>query len=209
MKLWIMIFSVALFAGGTCLGVALQPKLAPPAAAARPPEPSWGDYRYREQFSVQRFAEELDLTAEQDHQLDLILDETRRDLEAYGRAMRSAHERSREKVTGILSEEQKKKLEALMAQERERRSKGELDRKVESYRKILALNEEQARALAAAFSASRGKKRDFFSDRRPGGDYRAFSKTVREEQNQDVKKALTPEQYARYLDLQELQDHHH
>jgi len=208
MKLWIMIFSAALFAGGTCLGVALQPKLAPPVPA-KPAEPSWGDSRYREQFSVQRFAEELDLTAEQDHQLDLILDETRRDLEAYGRAMRSAHERSREKVMGILSGEQKKKLETLMAQEREKRSKGDAERKVESYRKLLGLNEEQSRALTAAFAAGRAKKRDFFAERKPGVDYRGFSRTVREEQNQEIRKALTPDQYARYQELQELQDHHH
>ena len=30
MKIWILIFSAALFVGGTCLGVALQPKIAPP-----------------------------------------------------------------------------------------------------------------------------------------------------------------------------------
>jgi hypothetical protein len=35
MKIWILIFSAALFVGGTCLGVVVQPRIAAPA----PPPP--------------------------------------------------------------------------------------------------------------------------------------------------------------------------
>ena len=67
MKIWILIFSAALFAGGTCLGVALQPKIAPPVppAAKTVPEMPWESHR-SPQFSVTRFREELKLSDEQD-----------------------------------------------------------------------------------------------------------------------------------------------
>ena len=46
MKLWILIFSAALFAGGTCLGVALHPRIALPKPAEAPSAPALND-QYR------------------------------------------------------------------------------------------------------------------------------------------------------------------
>ncbi len=70
MKIWILIFSAALFAGGTCLGVALQPKLKQPepVVAVVPPTPMPPPDRHRHEFSVHRFASDLELTAEQDRE---------------------------------------------------------------------------------------------------------------------------------------------
>ncbi|HXG61918.1 MAG TPA: hypothetical protein VNO22_11115 [Planctomycetota bacterium] len=207
MKLWIFVFSAALFAGGTCLGVALRPKLARGGAAPSGEPEGW--HRYSEQFSVQRFAEELDLTEEQDRQLDLILGETRRDIEAYGRAMRDAHQRSRDRVLAILTPEQKEKLERLMAEERERRSRADAERRVAALRQLLELSEEQARAVEAAFAAGRARKREFFEVRKTGGDpgqVRVFFRSLREEQNRDIEKVLTPEQYRKYLEIQRYHD---
>src|SRR6185436_6964997 len=92
MKFWILIFSAALFAGGTCLGVALQPKIAPAQPAVKidpPPVAQPVVDRHRPEFSIHRFASELELTAEQDRELDAILSETHEEMQALGRATRS------------------------------------------------------------------------------------------------------------------------
>src|SRR5258706_15446100 len=102
MKIWILIFSTALFVGGTCLGVALQPKLVPTAKAetkpdSAPPPPSWGQH-HNPQFSVHRFASELDLSGEQDRELDLILSEGQEETQALGRAMKSSQDKTRDRI---------------------------------------------------------------------------------------------------------------
>ena len=109
MRTWIAIFSIALFAGGTCLGVALQPKIKPappPPKVAEPPTP-----RYFNRLSVHGFESELGLSSEQNEQLNQILGDTQIILEEKGRDIRAAHERSRARVMEILTDEQKKKLD--------------------------------------------------------------------------------------------------
>ena len=124
MKIWILIFSAALFAGGTCLGVALQPKIAAPAPVAPKavPEMPWESHR-SPQFSVTRFREELKLSDEQDRELDAILSESQEEMQALGRAMRSAQDKSRENLVKILtlSDEQVDKLRSVLAEGRSRR----------------------------------------------------------------------------------------
>src|SRR3954468_23315716 len=66
MKIWILIFSAALFVGGTCLGVALPPRRAPvPPAAPPAPQPTWTRPSGYPSFSVSRFTAELHLSDEQ------------------------------------------------------------------------------------------------------------------------------------------------
>ena len=206
MKIWIMIFSAALFAGGTCLGVALQPKLKPQAPAAKP-APEASAPRYGDRLSVHRFASELGLSEEQDYQLDQILGENQRDLEAYGRSIRSSHDRCRERVMGILSEDQKKKLDELVAAERQSRAERDTERSVKTYTKLLELSPEQASGFRNALLEARNKKHDYYTQRKSGDHEqgRAFSRTVREEQTKAIEKALTPEQFKRYVDLSELE----
>jgi Spy/CpxP family protein refolding chaperone len=207
MKFWILIFSAALFVGGTCLGVALQPKLAPPQPlktidpppAAPPPAPD----RHRPEFSIHRFASELELTAEQDRELDAILSDTHGDMEALGRAMRSAQEKSRERIVAILTPEQKSKLDSLMAAERTKRSDAELDRTVIAYTKILKLNETQAKDFRAVLVDGRDQRRKSY--KQPGFDWRTGRKEAREAQNASLRKALTEEQFNRYLEIAELE----
>jgi len=204
MRIWILIFSAALFAGGTCLGVALQPKLAPPPPPVKmePPTPAPSSDRHRSEFSVHRFASALDLTGEQDQKLDEILGDTHEEMQALGRAMRSAQERSRERIVEILSPEQKKKLDELMAAERKKRSEEELDRTVASYKKILALSEEQATKFHGVLSEGRKQRREGY---KPGSDWRQTRKESRDKQNKEVEKVLSPEQYKQYINVSELE----
>jgi len=207
MKIWILIFSAALFVGGTCLGVALQPKIAPPQPIVKidppaPAPPAATPDRHRPEFSIHRFASELDLTAEQDRELDAILSDTHEEMQALGRAMRSAQDKSRERIMSSLSEEQKKKLDALMTAERAKRSDAELDRSVATYTRILKLNEEQAKAFRAVLVDGRDQRRKSY---KPGGDWRQGRKESREQQNKALEKALSTEQYQRYLEVSELE----
>jgi Spy/CpxP family protein refolding chaperone len=203
MKIWILIFSAALFVGGTCLGVALQPRIAPvPKAEVKiepAPQPSWG--RHDRGFSVHRFASELDLSAEQDRELDAILSDSQEEMQALGRAMRAAQDKSRERILDILTPEQRSRLDALMASERQKRSDAELDRSVASYAKILSLNEEQSKGFRAVLAEGRARRREM----KPGGDYHQVRKDAREEQNKALEKRLNPEQFKRYLDVSELE----
>lgn len=202
MKIWVMIFSAALFAGGTCLGVALHPKL------AKKPEHRGGPSGDRDfgppgrEFSVTRFASELGLSEEQDAQLETILGETQRDVDAYGRAMRSAHERSREKVLEILTADQKKKLDELMESERRRRGDASHKRAVDGYTKLLALTPEQSKAFSDALTESRAKRHEGKERRWDRSAWRE----IRDAQNAKLKSVFTPEQYERYLDIQSLTD---
>ena len=204
MKIWILIFSAALFAGGTCLGVALQPKLAPPPTPVKiePPTPAPSSDRHRSDFSVHRFTSALDLSGEQDQKLDEILGDTHEEMQALGRAMRSAQERSRERIVEILSPEQKKKLDELMAAERKKRSEDELDRTVATYKKILALSDEQAVKFHAVLTEGRKQRREGY---KPGGDWRQARKESRDRQNKEVEKVLSPDQFKQYINVSELE----
>jgi Spy/CpxP family protein refolding chaperone len=197
MKVWVMIFSAALFAGGTCLGVALHPKLAPKPPETKPA----GDRDFGppgREFSVTRFATELGLSEEQDAELDRILGETQRDVDAYGRAMRSAHEHSRERVLEILTPEQKTKLDGLMEAERKRRRDAEHKRAVDGYTKVLGLSAEQSKALSDAMTDARSKRHDL-----KRWDRSAW-REIRDAQNAKLKTVFTPEQFERYVDIQAL-----
>lgn len=206
MKIWILIFSAALFVGGTCLGVALQPKIAPPQPIVKidpPPvaQPVVDRHRVHD-FSVQRFAEDLQLTDEQNRELDAILSDSHDEMQALGRAMRSAQDKSRERIMKSLTEEQKKRLEELMAAERSKRSDAELDRTVATYARILKLNEDQAKGFRTVMVDGREQRRKGY---KPGSDWRAVRKDAREQQNKALEKALTPDQYQRYLEVSELE----
>ena len=204
MKIWILIFSTALFVGGTCLGVALQPRIVPVAKAETkidpaPPPPMWGQHHNRE-ISVHRFASELDLSGEQDRELDLILGDSQEEMQALGRAMKSSQDKTRERIVSLLTPEQKTKLDALMAAERQKRSDSEINRSVAAYTRVLGLDETQAQALKASMIDARSKRRDF----KRGDDWMQVRKSVREEQNKALEKAFTPQQYQRYLEVSEL-----
>ncbi len=205
MKLWILIFSAALFAGGTCLGVALHPRIAPAPPAATPASPAPWQGRSSREISVTRFAHELELSGEQDRELDAILGEVQEETQALSRALRAAHERGRERVTAILSAEQSRKLDGLLADERQKRSEQELQKSLAAYQRILQLTPEQSDALRKLLAEGRRKRRDGFKS---GGDHEAMKaswRQQREEQNLAVQKLLKPDQYARYLDLTELE----
>jgi hypothetical protein len=204
MKIWILIFSAALFVGGTCLGVALQPKLVPTAKAESKndsiPAPAWGQHHSRE-FSVTRFASELDLKAEQDRELDVILSDSQEETQALGRAMRASQDKTRERIVNLLTPDQKTKLDALMAAERQKRSDAEISKTVASYTRILKLSDEQANDLRGALEKSRSRRREMYG--KPG-DHQEIRKAAREEQNKALEKTFTPEQYQRYLEVSEL-----
>jgi Spy/CpxP family protein refolding chaperone len=203
MKIWILIFSGALFVGGTCLGVALQPRLAPaPKLETKidsAPPPAWGQHHNRE-FSVHRFASELGLSGEQDRELDVILSDSQEETQALGRAMRSSQDKTRERIVSILTPEQKAKLDELMTAERQKRSDAEISRSVGTYQKILSLNDDQAKALKNAIIDARSRRREI----KHGEDSQQIRKSVREDQNRTLEKAFTPEQYKRYLEVSEL-----
>ena len=204
MKIWILIFSAALFAGGTCLGVALQPRLAPPPTPVKiePPAPAPSSDRHRSEFSVHRFASALGLTSEQDQKLDEILGDTHEEMQALGRAMRAAQDRSRERIVEILTPEQKQKLDELMSAERKKRSEDELDRTAATYKKILGLTDEQTVSFRIVLAEGRKQRREGY---KPGGDWRQSRKESRDKQNKEVEKVLSPEQYKRYVDVSELE----
>ena len=206
MKIWILIFSAALFAGGTCLGVALQPKIAPSQPLkvidAPMPAPPPAPDRHRPEMSLHRFTSELDLSAEQDRELDAILSESHDEMQALGRAMRAAQDKSRDRIVAILTPEQKSKLDSLMSAERQKRGDAEIDRSVASYTKILKLNEQQSKDFRTALVDGRKQRREGY---KPGADWRDIRKTAREAQNAAIKKALTEEQYTRYLEVSELE----
>ena len=203
MKVWIALFSIALFAGGTCLGVALQPKLAPAATAVPAPQPA----RTPDRLSVHQFAKQLSLSEEQDSELDQILGDTQRDIETLGRSIRAAHDRSRERVMAILTDEQKKKLDELVANERQKRSEAESEKTVKTYAKLLELTPEQTVAFRAAVLEGKAKRRDSYGRGKHGDheQFRAQLRQVRDEQNKAIEKALTSEQYQKYLELSELE----
>jgi Spy/CpxP family protein refolding chaperone len=203
MRIWVSVFTLAIFAGGTCLGVALSPQV---RAAAPAPADAWGT-KFPE-LSVSRFSEKLDLSADQDSELEVILDETRRDIEAYARAMRSAHDRSRDRVMTILTDDQKKRLDQLLDEERRGRADSEVARTLRAYSRFLSLSEAQVEPVRGILSEFRQKKRDFFARGDRGGDrtqFRAHLRSLREETNRRMEAILSPEQYGRYVELQELE----
>ena len=210
MKFWILLFSAALFAGGTCLGVVLRPKLeTPPPAVAKPaPEPAWSGWSRGGEFSVTRFAQQLALSEEQDAELDRILEDTHRDSEAYGRSMRGAHDRARERVTTLLTPEQKAKLDALLADERRLRAEAEVKKAVDAYTRILTLSPEQAKAVAEIFAQGKARRHAYYAEdrKRDRDSHRAFHRKLKEEQHEKMRTVLRPEQHAAYLGVQDLFD---
>jgi hypothetical protein len=204
MRIWILIFSAALFVGGTCLGVALQPKLQPPPRVAikAAPQPSWDPGRRSPTFSVTRFATDLKLTEEQDLNLDTILSDSQEEIQALGRAMKAAQDRSRDRITALLSPDQKKQLDVLLAAERQKRAESEISRTVASYQKILTLNDEQAQAMRAVLLEARNRRHEGF---KPGSDHARDRKAARDDQNKALEKAFSPDQYKRYLEVSELE----
>jgi Spy/CpxP family protein refolding chaperone len=202
MKIWILIFSAALFVGGTCLGVVLQPRIAAPAPP--PPkaavDPGWSG-RHPE-FSPTRFVSELSMSDEQERELDAIMSESQGDMQALGRAMRAAQDKSRDRIRSILTEDQKKKFEELLSAERQKRSESELNRTVALYQKALALDETQTKAFRAVYAESRNRRREHG---KPGADHGQVRKSIREDQNRAVEQALTADQYKQYLVLVEFE----
>ena len=121
-------------------------------------------------------------------------------MQALGRAMRSAQDKSRENLVKILTPEQQAQLESLMAAERKKRSDAELTRNVASWQKILTLSDEQVDKLRSVLAEGRSRRHEY----KPGADWRQNRKEARELQNKAIEKLLTPEQFKRYLDVSEL-----
>jgi Spy/CpxP family protein refolding chaperone len=114
--------------------------------------------------------------------------------------MRAAQDKTRDRIVEILTPEQKVKLDALMAAERQKRAEAEIARSVATYAKILSLSDEESQALKAALTDSRGRRREI----KHGEDWQQVRKSSREEQNKKLEKAFTPEHYKRYLEVSEL-----
>lgn len=209
MRFWITLFALAVFAGGACLGVALDRSVLAQAQAPAPePWSGWSGNRSGE-LSVHRFASELGLSDEQDRDLDHILEETHREVGTFSKAMRRTHEQSREAVMKILTAEQKKKLDDLLAAERKARADREQEKSVRLYASLLALNEAQAKTVAEAIAESRQKRRDFFSGSSGRTDWsqaRDFFRKLREQQNRRIQPALSEDQFKRYTAIQELME---
>jgi Spy/CpxP family protein refolding chaperone len=203
MRIWILLFSTALFVGGVCLGIALQPRLVPTAKAeakidAAPP-PVWGTH-HKPEFSVHRFASELDLTAEQDREFDAILADSQEDTAAFTRAMRTSQDKTRERIMSLLTPEQKSKLDSLMAAERQKRADAELNRTVSAYAKILGLTDEQSQTLKTVTADARARRHDL----KRGEDWQQARKTIRDDQNKKLEASFGPETFKRYLEVSEL-----
>jgi Spy/CpxP family protein refolding chaperone len=202
MKIWVMLFTLALFAGGACLGVAVDRNYLAP----HPPRTESRGSRHRGELSVTDFVHQLSLTEQQDRDLDLILGETQRDVEAYHRAIRDRHERSRERVMALLTADQKKKLDELKAAEDKKRSEEEMARSLRFYTRLLDLDEAKASAVRQVLVENREKKRDFFKNERHGEDYsqiRPFLRGLKEEQGRRFQAILTPDQFKRYQEFEE------
>jgi len=201
MKTWIILFATAVFAGGASLGVALDRNvLAQPQYGPRETIVSdRGGY----EMSVTRFADELGLSDDQNEQLDAILSETKRDIEAYKRAQRAAADKSRERVTAILTPEQKKKLDELVAAERKKKSEREIERMLKMYTSHLTLTEAQQPDVRAIIVESQRKRRDFFAQGRPSdhAQIRAWFKALYEDETKRLEKVLTPEQMKKHREV--------
>lgn len=206
MKIWVMLFTIALFAGGACLGVAVdRTYLAKPAPPPAAPAASPSSGRPWE-MSVHHFVKQLGLTEGQDRQLDLILGKTQQDVEAFTRAIRFTHEKSRESVMKILTDEQKAKLEELKAAEWKKRHEEEIQRSLRFYTRVLGLDEAQQGKVRAVLAELKERKRAYFRNEEHGGDHsriRGFFRGLREEQSRRLKDILTPEQHKRYSEFEE------
>lgn len=202
MKIWISLFTLAVFAGGACLGVAVERTCAPrclhPPGRDEPPR--------RRELSVTELAHRLGLTEEQDRELDYILGETQRDVEAFQRAIRERHERSRDRIMALLTADQKRKFEELRNAEDQKRRQEEVDRSLRFYTRLLELDPATAASLRTVLAETEERKRSFFRDERYGDDLtriRPYLKELKEEQNRRFQSILSPEQYRRYLEFQE------
>ncbi len=202
MRIWVMLFTLAIFAGGTCLGVAVDRNY----LSRAPQRADVHRGHHRREISVTDFVRQIGLTEEQDRELDLILGETQRDVEAFQRAIRDRHARSRDRVMGLLTEDQKKKLDEIKASEDKKRSEEEMARSLRFYTRLLDLDEAKAAAVRQVLVEIKDKKRDFFKTERHGEDYseiRPFLRGLKEEQNRRFQSVFSPEQYKRYLEFEE------
>jgi hypothetical protein len=104
MKVWILIFSAALFAGGTCLGVGAP---AQDRAAAAAPDQGRRAALQRQspqpRFLRQPLPRGAQLSDDQDLRFDEILSESQEEMQALGRAMRAVQDKTRDRIVGILS----------------------------------------------------------------------------------------------------------
>ncbi len=203
MKIWISLFFTAVFAGGACVGVALDRNFL--AHAKDTPRTSthsgWGQPA---EMSVTKFASALELTDEQNAELDRILGDANRDIDAFRRAQRASTDRAREQVTGILSETQRKKFDELVAAERARKTESDLDRSMKMYGPALALTEAQIAPMRAILAEGKKKRSDHFAQGKGGSDHAAmkeYFKTLRVEQEKKLEGLLSPEQLKKYQDL--------
>lgn len=205
MRFWQILFMLALFACGICLGLILDRKVLAEQEELLPaPSRRWGRPG---ELSVTRFAEKLNLTEQQDLELDTILEETHRDTAAYGRAMRNTHEDARERIMKILTEEQKQKLDGLLATEREQHDEREISKKVQAYANLLGLDEPQIATFRDVLAEHRKKCSAFFSGQEHDGDMRKirdFFHRSHQERNLQLETTLSPEQVKLFRILQEL-----
>lgn len=206
MRLWITLFFVALFAGGACLGILIDRSV---LAHADERGVSEGRSGRHGELSMTRVADQLDLSDEQDRDFDRIMGDTQRDLEALSRAMHLSHEQSRVRIHAILTDAQKKKLEELLAAERTKRSEQEVEKSLRLYTSLLALVDSQAAVLKTSLTEGRRARREYFDQRKHGGDHgkiRSDLRKMREEQNRKVETVLKPDQFKRYMEIQELME---
>ncbi len=208
MKTWILAFSVALLGTGATLGLALRPRL---AAAPEKHDLEGGWKGAIPEYPVSRFVDELGLSKEQGGELTEILGETQRDIESFNRAVRESQERARERLLGLLNDEQKRKFGELAAAERMRRAKAEVDKEVSLYTKLLDLTPDQARKFGEAVRQTRScGPGSPFKWPPPGGfDWnRRFHGRPPPpppppyDPERSFQKILTPEQYRSFKDFQ-------
>jgi len=204
MKIWITLFFTAVFAGGACAGVALDRNFLARAQEPARTSASHSTWGQPAEMSVTKFATALELTEEQNADLDRILGDANRDIEAFRRAQRASTDRAREQVTGILNETQRKKLDELVAAERARRTEGELDRSMKMYTPALGLTEAQVAPMRQILAEGRKKRSDHFAQGKGGGDHAAlkeFFKTLRADQEKKLEGVLSAEQLKKYREM--------
>jgi Spy/CpxP family protein refolding chaperone len=202
MKIWISLFFAAVFAGGTCLGVALDRNFLAHAQEAPRSHGSHSSWGQPAEMSVTKFATALELTEEQNSELDRILGDANRDIDAFRRAQRASTDRAREQVTAILTEAQRKKLDELVATERARRTEAEIDRSMKLYTSHLALTEAQSGPVRQLLVENRKQRSDYFK-RGDKTQMKEFFRTQRAELEKKLEGILSPDQMKKYRDIGE------
>lgn len=204
---WLGTFALLSIGVGLCAGMLAERTLSAPAeAAAGSSQRSSFKFGHRggRLESVSALADELSLDAAQKTEIERIVAEataTMRHLEAENREIEST---AREAVFDVLSTEQKAKLEAKQAKDRDEWRKRELEEEVEGFSIVLDLSPEESDAFRAALAAAHKKKDEFFRERcRDGGkpekeEVRAFFDTWRVEKTEALRRALAPAKFEKY-----------